>query len=475
VRDLFRPRRAARALPLIVAAALAAACSGDAPKAAGDASAQPESASLGSSASGGGGSGARVALGSTGGLDTTPRGVPGLTVRGTGTGTAPADQAFVVLTPAPQGVDSLVGGGVSPQDRRRVVDALSPLGIQAEDVTFPTEPRYGGSRVRVKVPTDQLPATGPKVVDAVERVLGRSRSAGAAFGLSDCEPATVPVRRQASEQAEAQARSLADATRTGLGTIVAVAQDLTSQAAPLPRTAADGCPAVVDGDLEAFDARPQVKLSVGLTVTYAIAGAPAAGAGGRPQLVAAGSSTTKAKADEAYVVLAFESQDDTVPPGPSKRDRDRVLDAVAKLGVDRKSVVFATSDYPARIVQIETRAAGLEKSGRDLVRAVEDVLGRSDSTGARFVSSTCKALLAKARKDATADARQRAVALAEASGVKLGDLQGVAESTGFGVDPCDDGAASVSAVNDYGSPLQPFDAEPEVAVPATVSLSFGLA
>jgi uncharacterized protein YggE len=211
-----------------------------------------------------------------------------------------------------------------------------------------------------------------------------------------------------------------------------------------------------------------------VSVTYAITGTPA-GSQGRPILFAAGSATAKAKADEAYVLVAFTSEDEEPTGGPSAQDRTRILDALGKLKIDRKNVEITTrSDYGVTtIVQVETTAAGLATAGTDIVRAVEDVLGRSDTSGARFWSSTCTNILAKARKDAVADARQRAGSLAEAAGVKLGQMQWVSEASPTGVDPCDDSIDALFSLDDYtSSPLQPFDAEPEFVLTTSAQLGF---
>ena len=106
---------------------------------------------------------------------------------------------------------------------------------------------------------------------------------------------------------------------------------------------------------------------------------------------------------------------------------------------------------------------------------MEDVLRRPDVTGVRFWHSDCGELLGKARKQAVADARTRAGALAEASGVRLGDLVAVSEASGFpGLDPCDDGAGALLALDDYAAAVQPLDAPPEFRVETGVRLAFAL-
>jgi uncharacterized protein YggE len=396
---------------------------------------------------------------------------PGLTVRGVAAGTAPANQASVVVVPslAPT-LDGIGNESVSPQDRKAVVDSLAALRVAAKDVTFDPDSRTGQPRVQVNVPVDQLAARGPGIVQAVEKTLGRARSSGAAFSLADCEPASAPLRRQAVDQAQLQARALADAGHLTLGGVVAITQE---NGLPVPN---GGCPTLVTGDLDSFDAPAQVKLSVAVRVTYAIAGAPASPQA-RPLLWAAGTSTAKAKADQAYVVVIFGSQDADPTGGPSAADRAKVFDALAKLKIDRKDVqVVTSSDYGVTtVVQVATKAAGLDTAGKDIVRAVEDVLGRSDSNGARFASSTCEALLATARKNAVADGRQRAANLATAAGVKVADLQSLSDVSPTGVNPCDDSVQALASFGDYSSvSLQPFDADPEFSLTAVTELGFAM-
>jgi uncharacterized protein YggE len=409
-------------------------------------------------------SGAELALAGSGIGDSGP---PGLTVAGVATGTARADQAAVVVLPSINPTSQGIGNvSVSPQDRRAVVDALAAIKVAAKDVSFDSDPRTGQPQVRVNLPVDQLAARGPAIVQAVEKTLGRSRSSGATFLLGDCEAATAPLRRQAVDQAQGQAHALADASHLTLGTVIAITQGGTSL---VPNAT---CPSLVPGDVEAFDAPPQAKLSVAVRVTYAIAGAPATSSPARPLLWAAGTATAKGKADQAYVVAVFES-DNAASSGPSAADRARLYDALAKLKVDRKDVEVTTrSDYgPTTFVQVETKAVGLDKTGTDIVRAVEDVLGRSDSSGARFASSTCDALVAGARKDAVADGRKRAAALATAASVKLSDLQSLAEFSGAG-NPCDESVDAFASLDDYSSALQPFDADPVLSVTAVTQLGF---
>jgi uncharacterized protein YggE len=401
-------------------------------------------------------------------------------VRGTASATVAADQAFVVVVPSPRnGIDLIGGSGVAPADRTTVLNALAASGVAKADVAFDPDPRTGQPRVQVKLAIQQLASKGPGVVTAIERTLGRSLSSGVAFSLASCDPASGPLRKQALQQADGEAKALADAAKVGLGAIVAVRQATeTGLLALRSPAAAPGCPLVASGQLDGFDAKPEVKLTVAVDVTYAIAGAPAPGPQARPLVWSLGSATARSKADEAYVVVLFGSDSSDPSAGPSAADRNRVFDALGKLKIDRKDVTVSSgSDYGVTtIVQVETKSAGLATGGKDVVRAVEDVLGHSDSSGARFWSSTCNTLLTKARKDAVADGRRRATALADAAGVKVGDLQSVSELSITGIDPCDASVDAVLGSSDYGSPsLQSFDAEPEFTLTTATQLAFAIA
>ena len=400
---------------------------------------------------------------------------PGLSVRGVASGVVPADLAFVVIVAPGIGFEGIGESSITPEDRKAIVDGIVAQGVARADVTFETDPRFGGQRIQAKVPVAQVAARGPRIVQSVERTLGRASASGVSFSLASCEPASGPIRKQAMAQAEAQARALAEAGKLSLGGIVSIHQDSDASflQAPPPSGA---CPLVKSGQLDAFDARAEVRLSIGLSVTYGISGAPA-GSQGRPLLFAAGSATARTKADEAYVLVLFESEDEEPTGGPSAEDRTRITDALGKLKVAKEDVEITTrSDYGVTtIVSVETKAAGLATTGKDIVRAVEDVLGRSDTSGARFWSSGCSAVLAKARKDAVANARQRATTLAEAAGVKLGDMQWVSESSPTGADPCDDSVDALFGLESYvTSPLQPFDADPEFVLTTSAQLGFAI-
>jgi uncharacterized protein YggE len=467
----------------VALAALAASCSSgsptkkaqDTPAAGGD-----TSTGGGSVVSGGGFGGGSLALGQTSAALTGAGSGSGLSVRGTATGTVAADQAFVVVVPTPRGGIDLGGGSsVAPADRTTVLNGLAASGVAKADVVFDSDPRTSQPRVQVRLAVNQVAGKGPGIVNTVERTLGRSLSSGVTFSLASCEPAGGPLRKQALQQADVEAKALADAGKMGLGPIVAVRQGADASLLALRgSTAPPGCPLVASGQLNGFDAKPEVTLTVAVDVTYAIAGAPASGSQGRPLLWSLGSATATSKADQAYVVVLLGTDNSDPSAGPSATDRTRLFDALGKLKIDRKDVTVSSgSDYGVTtIVQVETKSAGLATSGKDIVRAVEDVLGHSDTSGARFWSSTCGTLLAKARKDAVADGRKRAGALADAAGVKVGDLQSVSELSLTGIDPCDASVAAVLGSSDYGSPsLQSFDAEPEFTLTTATQLGFLIA
>lgn len=442
-----------------------------------------------SSVSGSGSSGPSVGAGGSdlfGALSSssTP---PGLTTTANASSTTLATRAVIVVEPEPRGAFLATGGGqLQPQDRKAVTDAVGALGVRPEDLSFEGQGVYGTPRVQVTLSAASAPTTGQQVIDAVEKVLGRAASKGAVFFASDCAATTSALQKQAFQGAEAKARQLADNSGLRLGAVVSVSQAQVQSEGPLPsRSAVDPCdPTTLAGRetvaLKAVDDPATVDINVGLAVTWAIAGAPAAGTGPRTELVAVGRGSSTSVADEAYVAVIFSSEDQNAKP-LSRKDRDDLEQAITGLGIAKKDVQIVTANQygPVTIVQVETKVNEVAQRGDQVQRAAEKVLGRSYAAGVRFGLSTCDQALAKARKAAVADARARAATLAEAASVRAGDVQTVSESaSSLGADPCDDSAAALLRLGEYGEYadlVQPFDAKPEFRVESTVRLGFAVA
>ena len=404
--------------------------------------------------------------------------LPGLTASHSVSVTLPADRAVVVMEPSIRGPLAGAVSALAGKDRQAILDAAAGLGIPAEAVTFSGRSTYGGTRVQANVPVQAVGTTGQQFADAVEKTLGRADATGVIFGLSDCGAPLAAVRRDAFQGAEAQARQLAESGALRLGPILSLSQQVTAGSAS-PYAVADPCnPSANDGPvvtLQPLDAPAEVRVTVGVTGTWSV-GNPPGPPPARGELAALGRGSTTVKADEAYVVaiLADEEEEGEVP---SRRDRERLVDAIVRLGVDKDDIDIAIgSDYgPVTVLQVETRLSDLERRGEQVEKAVQEVLRRPDVTGVRFWHSDCGQLLAKARKQAVGDARARAAALAEAGAVRLGDLVSVSEVSGLpGSDPCDDAAAALLGSDDYAATVQPLDATPEFRVETGVRLGFAL-
>lgn len=174
----------------------------------------------------------------------SPATQPGLTTTASASTTAPATRAVIVVEPEPRGAFLASGGGpLRPEDRKAVVDAVTSLGVRAEDISFTGRGVYGVPRVQVALPAASVPTTGQQVIDAVEKTLGRASSKGAVFFATDCAAATSTVQKQAFQRAEAKARQLAENSGLRLGSALAVSPlDAASELAFLPtRSSVDPC------------------------------------------------------------------------------------------------------------------------------------------------------------------------------------------------------------------------------------------
>jgi uncharacterized protein YggE len=131
------------------------------------------------------------------------------------------------------------------------------------------------------------------------------------------------------------------------------------------------------------------------------------------------------------------------------------------------------------VVSVEVELSKLSERGKEVITAVEDVLGRSEFQGVWFTHSNCGAILQEARKQALTDARHNAEALATAAGVQLGTLMSVADAAPppgplITSNPCTKDVASIAVGSPYGPQIKPLDAKPELTVTAAVALSFAI-
>ena len=197
----------------------------------------------------------------------------GLTISVNGSVTVEADEAYIVVIPPPNFGLRGIPQGMTGEDRTEVIATLTKIGIAEDDIEFPSNFRFGpGSvSVSVEVAVKDLPEIGDLVLDAVEDVLGRSEASGVRFSLEDCDGALALARREAIPLAEAGADDLAQALRVNRGRVIAALEFPLNNFGP-PELLLDRCSSQLDPySLLPFDtAEPEIQVSVGLQITYAI-------------------------------------------------------------------------------------------------------------------------------------------------------------------------------------------------------------
>jgi uncharacterized protein YggE len=195
-----------------------------------------------------------------------------------------------------------------------------------------------------------------------------------------------------------------------------------------------------------------------------------------PGVTVVGTSQLTTGADEAYVVVAFESFGEFGPEQISAEDRSAVIDALTALGYEEDQIDIANQPFSGlQVVQVEIAAGDLSDAGDAIVDAIEGVMGRSDLSGATFTHSDCERLLSTARNEALNGAIARATALASVAGVSLGGIQAISELdtasfSPFQVDPCDEEAP----LDVYSVGLEPFEAEPEMTLRSEVQVTMAI-
>ena len=423
---------------------------------------------------------AGVPSGLTGASAAIPR---GLSVTGGASATLQADQAFAVVLLSPRPTGPAPQFQLDPRDREEILSALDGLGIGKERVSFDTDLRFGPfTSVSVEVPVGALQDEGKRIIEAIERVAGRAQATGARFGLAECNAAIAPLRRSAFEAAEARAREMASAASVALGPLVSISE--ATPASPYGPAVEDPCGAASalaktspSGGLVPLDSPPEVKVSLNVSLTYAIGDGEAGSA-----LTVSGGGSATARPNEGYIVVLAEQVSGPFGPTPlSAKDRKEVVEKLTALGIDRDDIEIETPAFggPA-VVSVEVAPGDVRALGEKVLDAVEDVLGRAQNSGVYFSHTNCLAVLAEAQKQALVDAQRRGTALAEAAGFNLGPLVAMTESaaqpnpySGL-IDPCSEDLSRVVIGSPYGIQLRPFDSEPELEVQATLAVTFAL-
>jgi uncharacterized protein YggE len=405
----------------------------------------------------------------------------GLSVRSAASATVAADKATIVVVPPIGGFGPGGPQPISPQYRKDILAGLAALGIKSGDISVDSNQQYGpfGTTISVVAALGQVQALGPQVVEAVEKVTGRSQSSGVQFELMDCASALSSTRKEAFKGLETRARDLAAIGSLKLGPLVAVSEGASpSIYSPYPVEPCGPSTQVLKApsNLQPFDAKPEVRVTLEVRGTYSLG--DLAGAG----LSATGSGFATAKPDRAYVVVLAQTPQSGSGPAPlSGRDRDRAMQKLTGLGFNTKDITITSqSPYGGNIViQVAVPLDSVAKAGKSIVDGVEEILGRSQSSGVRYGHSNCQAVLATAQGEATTAARNRAAALATSGGVKLGALTGISANAvtlpyNTIADPCSDDASILYASSPMGGVIKPFDAEPAFKVETAVVLTFAI-
>lgn len=200
----------------------------------------------------------------------------GLTVSADGSVTVEADEAYVVVIPGQNRFGPSGPLPIDPDDRVEVTQNLVQLGLKEDDIEFEKLQQYGPATVSVEVEKGNLPEIGERVLDEVEKALGRSDAHGVRFSLSEenCARALALARRVAIPKAQETARDLAGALQVSLGGVTDALEFDFGQFGRFgpPGQSLDRCSGQ-SGDpfqLLPFDAESEIKVSVSLQITYAI-------------------------------------------------------------------------------------------------------------------------------------------------------------------------------------------------------------
>ena len=202
----------------------------------------------------------------------------GLTVSAIGSVTVVADESYVVIVP--ERIFSSSGQGqMTDEDRQQIRENLAEIGVPEEAVEFENLALYGPSSISVEVELDELEEKREQILDAVEEVIRRLESHGVLYTLTEenCEKALSLARREAIPRAERAADDLAQALEVTRGAVIgALEHSLTNNLGygyGLAGVNTYACGAQASSpypNVVPFDAEAEVKVTVGLQITYSI-------------------------------------------------------------------------------------------------------------------------------------------------------------------------------------------------------------
>ena len=201
----------------------------------------------------------------------------GLTVVGSASSTAAADEAYVVVTAQNNG--NGLPRPIGTKDRETVLEKLRALGIKKDAVQFAGGGLGGPILVSAEIGVGEAAKLGPRVADAIEEVFGGQGSArGIRFGHSKCEALRGEARKAAIADAQARAEQLAAAaglkpggvrgiTNASSGLSIYAPFQVDPCSSDLTTLAATGGYGL---DLKPFDARAEIRVDASVSVSYAL-------------------------------------------------------------------------------------------------------------------------------------------------------------------------------------------------------------
>lgn len=190
---------------------------------------------------------------------------------GSGSVTAAADEASIVVLVAPENYDSVTPVSIDASERSAVLDAVSELGVDPSTVRFQAGDDFNGipTLVVIPAPIDRV-GDGDDFVDAVGDAVDEDVDGGVVFRSSECSSLLDQARTLALADADADLVGLAQGE---LGEVIRLSEEPPSEfAVSFDPCDTDSVPMDEYGypDIAAFDARAEVTVSAGLLVTRAV-------------------------------------------------------------------------------------------------------------------------------------------------------------------------------------------------------------
>jgi uncharacterized protein YggE len=210
----------------------------------------------------------------------------GFNVTTTGRATAPADEAYVVVSPDSFDPSRAADG---QSNAAEVARALADLGISAKDVEVVNRAAaFGAPIVTVEVDANKVAALGPRIANKVNSLLGGSGDSrlsvggtgtGVRFETSRCEEVVERAWKQALTDANRRVETLADGAKVSLGDATGIMSlgspvsgvTISSGSTPCEDVDSSSIGSLVGlQQLESFDAKPIAKIEVSVAITRPI-------------------------------------------------------------------------------------------------------------------------------------------------------------------------------------------------------------